>query len=65
MLGAGSGNSSGKDLSALTDELSELCGILVVNEVYLVSTENANLFSSAHHGTGRTNNVLGFIVIHD
>jgi hypothetical protein len=57
-------NSSGKDLAALADELAELCGILVVDEIYLVCTENANFLSSTHCGTGRTNYVLGFI-IHD
>ena len=64
MLCAGSRDSSGKDLAALADELAELCGILIIDEIYLVCTENANLLSSAHHGTGRTNYVLGFI-IHD
>ena len=64
MLCAGAGNSSGKNLSALADELAKLCGILIVDELNLVCTENANLLSSAHQGTGRTNYVLG-LVIHD
>jgi len=65
VLRASTGNSSGKDLSALTDELTKLCRILVVDEVYLICTENANLFSSAHHRTGRTNSCFCLIVIHD
>ena len=64
VLCASTGNSSGKDLAALANELAELCGILIIDEIYLVCTENANFLSSAHHGTGRTNYVLGFI-IHD
>lgn len=47
MLCTSSGNSSGKDLSTLGNELSELCGILIVNVSYLVGTEYANLFSFA------------------
>ena len=39
---AGSGNSSGQDLAALADKLSQLSGILVVNKIYLVSAENTN-----------------------
>ena len=64
VLCASTGNSSGKDLAALADELAELCGILVVDEINLVCTENANFLSSAHCGTRRTNYVLGSI-IHD
>jgi hypothetical protein len=53
MLCAGSGNSSGKYFSTFTDELSELCGILVVDKINLVSAENANFLSSADNGTLR------------
>jgi len=64
MLCAGTADSSGKDLAALADELAKLCGILVIDELDLVRTENADLLLSTHHGSGRTNYVLGFI-IHD
>ena len=47
MLCARSGDSSGKDLSALADKLSELCGILVINISDLILTEDTNLFSLA------------------
>jgi hypothetical protein len=47
MKSAGAGNSSGKNLAALADELSQLSGILVVDISDLLLTENANLFSSA------------------
>ena len=39
-------NTSGEDLCSLGNELSELCNILVVDSVYLVLTEDANLLSS-------------------
>ena len=53
MLCAGARNSSGQDLAALADELSQLCGILVVDEINLICTENADLLSSAYDGTLR------------
>ena len=40
------GNSSGKDLSSLGHELSELSYILVINSVNLILAEDANLLSS-------------------
>ena len=45
---ASAGNTSGEDLSALGDELSELCDILIIDLVYLILTEDANLLSSVH-----------------
>lgn len=45
MLGAGSGNSSRKDLASLSDVLSQLWNILVVDGIDLVDTELANLTS--------------------
>ena len=41
-------NTSGEDLCALGDELSELCNILVINIRSLVLAEDANLLSSVH-----------------
>ena len=55
VLSAGAGNTAGKDLAALADELAELVGILVVDEVDLVCAEDADLLSlAAHEGAGRT-----------
>ena len=59
VLCACAGDSSGKDLTALADELSELC-VLVVDIVNLVCTEDANLFSLAV-GTESACCVLCFI----
>ena len=42
---AGTGNSSGKDLSALRDVLAQLCCILVINRI-IFSAEYADLFLS-------------------
>ena len=64
MLSAGAGNSSGKDLSSLADELSEFVAVLVINEIHLVRTENADLFSSAVHRTCRTDCRGCFCSIH-
>ena len=46
MKSAVAGNSSGKDLSSLGNELSELSYILVINSVNLILAEDANLLSS-------------------
>ena len=46
MKSASAGNTSGEDLCALGDELSELCNILVFDSVYLVLAEDANFLSS-------------------
>ena len=55
VLSAGTGHTAGQDLAALADELAELVGILVVDEVDLVCAENADLLSlAAHEGAGRT-----------
>ena len=54
MKSASAGNTSGKDLSSLGDELSELSYILVINVGCLVLTENANLLSSVHRTEGGT-----------
>ena len=45
---AGAGNTSGENLSSLGNKLSELSYVLVINAVYLVLTEDANLLSSVH-----------------
>ena len=58
---ASAGNTSGEDLSALGDELSELCDILVINLVGIVLAEDANLLSSVH-GTER--GTLSIVSIH-
>ena len=54
------GNTSGEDLSSLGNELSELSDILVINSVYLILTEDANLLSSVH----RTEGTLCIVSIH-
>ena len=48
MKSASAGNTSGEDLSALGDEFSELCDILVIDLVHFVLAEDANLLSSVH-----------------
>ena len=48
MKSASTGNTSGKNLSSLGNELSELSHILVINSVYLILTEDANLLSSVY-----------------
>jgi hypothetical protein len=62
MLCASAGNSSGKDLTALADELAKLCGVLVIDIVYLVSTEDADLLSLTHLAYGASCCV--FVSIH-
>ena len=52
MESASAANTSGEDLGALGNELSELCYILVIDLVYFVLAEDANLLSSVH-GTER------------
>jgi len=47
MHSAGTGNTSGKDLSSLGNELTELACILVIDCGYLVGAELANLLSLA------------------
>ena len=45
---ASAGNTSGENLSALGNEFSELNNILVIDLVYFVLAEDANLLSSVH-----------------
>ena len=47
-------NTSGEDLCSLGNKLSELCNILVIDLVYLVLTEDANLLSSVIRTKGGT-----------
>ena len=54
------GYASGKDLSSLGDELSELSYVLVVNSLNLILAEDANLLSSVH----RTEGALILVSIH-
>ncbi len=49
---AGTRNTSRKYLSTLGDKLSKLSYVLVIDSVYLVLAENADLFSSAHRTEG-------------
>jgi hypothetical protein len=64
MLSTCSGDSSGKNLAALGNELSELCGILIVDISNLVLTEYANLFSLAVILVSRALNISLDVVIH-
>ena len=57
---ASAGNTSGEDLSALGDELSELCDILVIDLVYLILAEDANLLSSVHRTECGTLSIVSF-----
>ena len=59
------GNTSGEDLSALGNELPELCDILVVDLVYLILAEDANLLSSVHRTECGTLSIVSLhLVIH-
>ena len=58
MLCAGAGDSSGKNLSALADELSELCRIFIVDISDFIFTEDTNLFSSTVVETNRTRSIF-------
>ncbi len=60
MLSAGAGNTSGKNLCTLGNELTELCNILIIDCFYLIGTEGANLLLSMHITEG----TLCFISIH-
>ena len=57
---AGAGYASGEDLSSLRDKLSELSYVLVVDSVYFILAEDANLLSSVH----RTEGALSIVSIH-
>ena len=61
MKSASAGNTSGEDLSALGNEFSELCDILVIDLVYFVLAEDANLLSSVHRAERGT---LSIVSIH-
>lgn len=45
MIGAGAGDTAGKDLRALGHALSELCGILIINRFCSVNAEHTDLFA--------------------
>ena len=60
MKSASAGYTSGEDLSSLRDELSELSYVFVVDSVYFVLAEDANLLSSVH----RTEGTLSIVSIH-
>ena len=62
MLSTGSGNAAGKNLSALTDELSQLAGFLVIDVIDFVCAEYANLFSLAESVSALS--ARGFLFIH-
>ena len=47
VLCTSAGNSAGKDLASLADELLKLCAVLVIDIINLVLAEDANLFSLA------------------
>lgn len=47
MLGTGSGNSSRKDLASLSDKLSQLGNIFIIDVIYFIDTELADLTSGA------------------
>ena len=61
VLSAGTGDTAGQNLAALADELAELSSVLVIDEINLVRTEDADLLSLAVHGTCGTHGVLGSI----
>ena len=60
MKSAVTGNTSGEDLSALGDELSELCDILVIDLVHFILAEDANLLSSVLGVERRTLIIVSF-----
>ena len=61
MKSASAGNASGEDLSSLRDKLSELCYVLVIDSVYFILAEDANLLSSVH---GTEVGALSIVSIH-
>lgn len=60
VLCTSAGNTTGKDLCTLGNELSQLCNILVINGVDLVYAENANLLFSVHRTEGTRILVVSF-----
>jgi hypothetical protein len=65
MLCAGTGNSSGKNLCTLADELAKSCNILVIDLIDTICAELADLLLSAHSGTERLGSVsFGSLSLH-
>ena len=65
MLCAGAGNSSGKNLSALGDILSQASDVLVIDFVDMIRAELADLLLSAHSRAKRLCSVsFGSLFIH-
>ena len=64
MKSASTGYTSGKDLSSLGDELSELSYVLVINIVNLVLAEDTNLLSSMSRTEGRTRGIVSLHFSH-
>ena len=60
MKSASAGYTSGEDLCSLGNELSEFSNVLVINSVYLVLAEDANLLSSVHRTEGGTGRIVSF-----
>ncbi len=61
VLCASSGNTAGKNLSALGDELLKSRNVLVIDNFYFIGTESANLLFSANI---RTEGTLCIVSIH-
>ena len=62
MLCACTGNSSGKNLTALADEFAKLCGILVVDKCNLICTEDTYLFSLRTHSGACGTSILSHLM---
>lgn len=60
MLCTGTGHTSGKNFSALGNELPELCHILIIDKIDFICTESTNFLLSMHITEG----TLCFILIH-
>lgn len=63
VLCASAGDSAGKDLSSLADELLELCAVLVIDVFNLILAEDADLLSLTRSLTSRTN-ICCFLIFH-
>ena len=65
MLCTSAGNSSGKNLRALADELAKSRNVLVIDLIDAICAELADLLLSAHTGTVRLGSVsFGSLSIH-
>ena len=64
MLCTSAGDAAGKDLSALSSKLTETSGILVIDVLYLVLAELADLLLSAVVLTELTLTLRSFVSIH-